>query len=90
MTTPPRPPKRSLLHHAIAMELRRRARGESHQALGDAMGVSPSSVGAWLRGDRQLYLVRFVELCRAIGVSPDVVLEAARRRVREHLGEDVA
>ena len=87
--------ERSVLHHAIAWQLRHRAEashGDIADALSEASGhrVAPNTVGSYLRGDRRLYVDTFVDLCRVLEVDPCDVLRAAEAHARASSGEDAA
>jgi transcriptional regulator with XRE-family HTH domain len=78
-----------VISRAIGEELRR-AREANGWSRGFLVTRLPSGVGArtllsYEHGTRHLTLLRFIELCTALGVAPPVLLTQALQRARIHL-----
>jgi transcriptional regulator with XRE-family HTH domain len=78
-----------VLSRALGQELRRarEAHGWSRDQLCRLMpsGVGDRTVLSYEHGTRHMTVLRFLEVCRALEVSPPDVLGAALQRVRAHL-----
>lgn len=69
----------SRFSQAVAAELRAE-RGRTKQTVAsvvEATGLSKSAVLHYLNGQRDIPTQAFVELCRALGVSPILIFERA-------------
>lgn len=64
--------RRRVIGQRLAVAMRRA--GVSQNRLARELGVSRSALSSWVHGQYQPSLEMLVELCKAIGVSPDEVL----------------
>lgn len=89
MTDPQGEITEKVISRAIGEELRR-AREANGWSRGYLVTRLPSGVGArtllsYEHGTRHLTLLRFIELCTALGVAPPILLTQALQRARIHL-----
>lgn len=73
-----------LINNAVAAELRaERARKQiTVQKLADEAELSKSAVLHYLNGQRTIPIASFIEICRAIEVSPVTIMERAENSVK--------
>ncbi|WP_298229043.1 helix-turn-helix transcriptional regulator [Gryllotalpicola sp.] len=65
---------------AIAAELDA-ARGRKHWAVEDvakATGLTASTLRRYFRGEREINISAFIDICAALGVEPGVILHKAQ------------
>lgn len=55
----------------------RKARGISQNALGTTVGVTWQQMQKYLSGENRMCVSRFVDVCRAIGVTPAEMISGA-------------
>lgn len=70
---------------AVAAELRAQ-RGRTKQTVADlvdATGLSKNTILNYLNGQRAIPLTALSVLCRALGVSPHVVVDAAEKMLEQ-------
>jgi transcriptional regulator with XRE-family HTH domain len=85
----PKPNEATVINRAIGEELRR-IREERGWSRAELVSRLPSGVGArtlvsYEHGARQLTMLRFIEICRALGVDSPAVHRRALQRARIHL-----
>jgi transcriptional regulator with XRE-family HTH domain len=82
-------PSDQVISRAIGEELRRsrEARGWSRGQLVARLpsGIGERSLLSYEHGTRHLTALRFIEICRALGVAPPTLLNQALQRARIHL-----
>ncbi|MGD1327126.1 helix-turn-helix domain-containing protein [Pandoraea pnomenusa] len=93
MATSPNPSKTKIKAPALvafgeAVRRRRKERGFSQEAFGDACGIDRSYMGGIERGEHNLALVNIIKIIHALGIKPseffrdlDDVPESAEHRV---------
>lgn len=77
------------ISRAIGEELRRAREGQGWSR-GQLVSLLPSGIGdrtllSYEHGTRHLTVLRFIELCRALGVAAPTMLNLALQRARIHL-----
>lgn len=55
------------------------ASGMTDKAVAERAGISPQNLSASLCGRRRLLATDFIGLCRVLGISPDDVLNEAKK-----------
>lgn len=68
---------------AVAAELRaeRARKGTTYAALIADTGIAQSTLQRYLKGERDIPLPAFQDLCLALGVSPRIIFERAEQAI---------